>query len=506
MQNDRLPKYTSVHVVSDLHLGGYASATRNFRIFRETDALAWFIRSLARNEQGRVALVLNGDIVDYLADPAAVYFDWENAVAKLQRAVTDPEQRAVWEALRDFVESGHGDLVLVLGNHDLELALPDPQQYLLHFLSDGQHARRSRVIFATDGAGFSCRVGDERVLCVHGNEVDPWNAIDYGRLSLIRRALARGSKERNHDVLHGWIPNAGTQMVIDHLNHEKRKYQWLDLLKPEDEATAMIAAAWKSLPGLKTFAAVMREKGRTAKLLAQGFLSGGDAQHEERDPMLPIAPDFAAPARAADALIRDALERLGQDAVPAHIAEQEEQQEFLLSFAELQQVARGAKLRFWPNNLRDTLRETLADDKTFEPDTVDDTFRELDVLCAPEIDFLIAGHTHLHRALQRTRCSGYYFNSGSWIRLLQVPLAALEDAAFEELRSRLDNGSLEALEQPIATSRGPVSLLRPTRTVVTIEQDERGVSGMLQTVEPDHGSWQLRPVDRTRFTRQRAKA
>ena len=241
MSIDDLPAYQAVYVVSDLHLGGYSAnygdQLRDYRIFRESKALAGFVNLLAAPEEkvrdrkgyrwqaGPIALVLNGDIVDFLADEKATYFDWLNAVDKLKSAMADAEQKVVWEALRAFVGSGRGDLVLVLGNHDLELALPEPQAHLQHYLSGGDPVQRGRVVFAMDGAGFSCTVGGKRVLCLHGNEADPWNAIDYGRLSLIRRALARGSIERNHKVLRQWIPNAGTQMVIEYMNRVKRQYQ-----------------------------------------------------------------------------------------------------------------------------------------------------------------------------------------------------------------------------------------------------------------------------------------
>ncbi len=51
MQRDLLPNYAAVYVVSDLHLGGFQGEfrkqARNYRIFRETKALAWFVRSLS---------------------------------------------------------------------------------------------------------------------------------------------------------------------------------------------------------------------------------------------------------------------------------------------------------------------------------------------------------------------------------------------------------------------------------------------------------------------------
>ena len=52
----------SVYVISDLHLGGVAPR----QMFGETAALAGFIDGLPA---GRCALVINGDFVDFLAEP-----------------------------------------------------------------------------------------------------------------------------------------------------------------------------------------------------------------------------------------------------------------------------------------------------------------------------------------------------------------------------------------------------------------------------------------------------
>ena len=73
-------RYGAVYVVSDLHLGGFettvklddgSEVVRDLRTFFEAKALAWLlseVESRARVESSqRVALVLNGDIVDFLA-------------------------------------------------------------------------------------------------------------------------------------------------------------------------------------------------------------------------------------------------------------------------------------------------------------------------------------------------------------------------------------------------------------------------------------------------------
>src|SRR5262249_33820001 len=63
--------------------------------------------------------------------------------------------------------------------------------------------------------------------------------------------------------------------------------------------------------------------------------------------------------------------------------------------------------------LREAL-EHLDHDRSFDPESPDDTFRDLDAMVGAEIDLLLAGHTHLERSLPRSRGRGHYFNSGTW--------------------------------------------------------------------------------------------
>jgi UDP-2,3-diacylglucosamine pyrophosphatase LpxH len=513
MLEQLLPSYDAVYVVSDLHMGGfdgtYRGETRDYRIFRESNALSWLIGWLAeparRQEHARIALVINGDVVDYLAEEQPKYFDWQAALQKLEAMIGDREQKPVWEALRAFVASGNGDLVLVLGNHDLELALLEPQLKLRDYLTAGNPDHRGRVVFAMDGTGFACQVNGRSVLCVHGNEVDPWNAIDYSRLAMIRRALVRGSLERDRRSLAEWIPNPGTQMVIDYMNGIKRQYQWIDLLKPEEEASAMVSAAIADSPRLRTFADVMRKQKVNAWKVGHGFMGGtavDDAMDEETS--LPVLPRQApATPQEMAGILSDGVEALARGVHPLDLVDAPDE-DFLLSLREM--VAKTARLKIWPRSLRDVLRETLADDKTFEPATQDDTFRDLDALCSPEWDFLIAGHTHLHRAIERKPESGRaYFNSGTWIRLAHIPQEALSDELFPEVERRLRNGSMEALEKPLPGRNGEIHLLKTVRTVVKIETDKDAkvrARGKLLTVEGNPGSWRLEGVPGTELPKR----
>jgi hypothetical protein len=95
-------------------------------------------------------------------------------------------------------------------------------------LSDKDAAARGRILLEMSGAGVLMRVANATVLCVHGNEVDDWNVVDYEALRRIGRNSQQGLPVKP------WIPNAGTQLVIEVMNEIKRgNYPFVDLLKPE---------------------------------------------------------------------------------------------------------------------------------------------------------------------------------------------------------------------------------------------------------------------------------
>ena len=73
-----LARFDEVHVVSDLHMGG---APADFQILRETQRLSQFIRWVARQRpEGQVAFVLNGDVLDTLAEKVDGYIAVDDAI------------------------------------------------------------------------------------------------------------------------------------------------------------------------------------------------------------------------------------------------------------------------------------------------------------------------------------------------------------------------------------------------------------------------------------------
>ena len=100
-----------LQVVSDLHLGGPAG----FQIFASGAELAWLADSLRQSPaRGLAALLINGDFIDFLAEPDARAFDPDGGAAKLDRvlAIMRRDLGVDWQAtsalhlnLRGFVNT-----------------------------------------------------------------------------------------------------------------------------------------------------------------------------------------------------------------------------------------------------------------------------------------------------------------------------------------------------------------------------------------------------------------
>src|SRR5262245_32526217 len=96
-----------------------------FQIFGLGDLLQRLIDHLTNESSAKeLALVINGDMDDFLAEASAVYFDPDQAVEKLKHIAEREAFAPVWLALQRFVRTPNRHLVVTLGNHDIELGLP----------------------------------------------------------------------------------------------------------------------------------------------------------------------------------------------------------------------------------------------------------------------------------------------------------------------------------------------------------------------------------------------
>ncbi|WP_245678625.1 metallophosphoesterase [Chondromyces crocatus] len=498
-----------IHVVSDLHLGGIPG----HQIFNQGHALAAVIDHLGREARHRrVGLVLNGDIVDFLAAEGATYLDPLGAVDKLEVIFDDDAFKPVWDALARFVLGPGAVLVLVLGNHDVELALPEVTERLVQRIAGSDEAARSRVRLGMDGSGYACEIGGRRVHCVHGNQVDPWNPVDFAALGKVVRAIEAGEMPPR------WEPNAGTRLVVDVMNDIKLDYAFVDLLKPENVPVpaVLLGLPAKYRTSLFSFARIAVRRLYDQGRLSAGFLGGGIDEGMAMDPIdgqraldiltrpeiwaagtrsgssttaeTPVRPvdwlrqaceDDAAGLRPTDVVLTGGDERLGISRI-------------------LLDRARGRDAR---ESLRDALARYLKDDQSFSFGAEDETFVALDKSVG-EADFLVAGHTHLARMIPRRAASGFYFNSGTWIRLIQLTGSMLTQEGFTPIYDALRAGSLEALDVI-------PQLVMQRRTVVSIWAEGEEVVGELRAAlpapspghDPNEAPWRPEPGTRVRLPR-----
>jgi UDP-2,3-diacylglucosamine pyrophosphatase LpxH len=460
-----MDRFDELHVISDLHLGGDSG----HQIFRGAALLGDFIQALAgRSAERTVALVINGDFIDFLAGNGATYFDPQRAPERLAQIARDFSP--VFEGLRKFVATPNRHLVIVLGNHDIELALPNVQRSLLSAVAgDTDPAARGRVLLSVGGAGFAARVGSAQVVCLHGNEVDPFNITDYETLRRAARDQVYGWSPKP------WIPNAGTKLVIEIMNGIKQSFPFIDLLKPETDAVVplLFALDQASVSRLLDAIQVASRVSWDTLRKASGFLSMSDAsagpplsraELDSFDEQLPMndaslqlsnilrrafeTPRKEEQERFVVALLDRAEERFQQGIDPIRLARTNGDQKlgfFELSGAALR--AGWAQLLNRPESerLRAALRHLLKD-KTFDRQFRDADFERIDEIVPVDVNVVVAGHTHLERKHPR-RSGGTYINTGTWARLMRLTPELLNDATqFSNFYDAVRKPTIEALD------------------------------------------------------------
>ena len=418
------------YVISDLHLGGNYAANDEpgFRLCTQVSRLTAFVDALRRKDTA-TELVINGDLVDFLAEGEGSPPEWtpflsdpDHASRRLERIIA--RDRNFFEALARFLERGHR-LVLLLGNHDLELALPAVRRTLLKTLDV---TGRKDFQFICDGEAYV--VGDS--LIEHGNRYDRWNTVDHDAL---RRLRSWQSRNQPASDAPRFEPPAGSQLVCEVINPIKTTYRFIDLLKPESDVVIPLLMAlepdYRSVLGRlarlstkawrhrMTAAAQPRPDGDIA---AFADLSDGDyelysARGVDRDG---YGGDLAAtPATArgsGETDLRAALERvMGADAETFldRIAEDDISADLggdISSFSEaidrrlglvrLFAAGRGTSFERRLRALLQALR-VLQNDRTFDTavETLPGYLEAASDLAKGGFRFVLFGHTHLRRRI-----------------------------------------------------------------------------------------------------------
>jgi UDP-2,3-diacylglucosamine pyrophosphatase LpxH len=458
--------YSTVYSISDLHLGGSlplelkgrscpvhgdrcdyaADPDRRYQMMSEGAALGDFLRFVGKEaDEGKkpTALVINGDVVDFLAQAPHTQFSPRSGPKKLAEIAVSGSFRPVFEGLRAALQSPHLDVFIAVGNHDIELAL-DPTWGKLVELLGGADGVANRLKRVHAGGALRLVVGDgdnaKTVCFVHGNATDDWNAVDYKQLSRLNASLVKEKKPLPDMPICG-----GTRIVVDVLAATKTGLPFLDvvplttqaliaglLLCSERSKDVPLSGAVKAVAARARSARWTDEDGPdgTVHLLDAGAPSL-EAMRTEEELLnwLSMNPEIE-PAGEAELLVADLV-----TSPWLRIA--------LRSMRKSKSGFGGAAADL-------DVRYLSEEDQNIIASFAD----EADKAC----DILIAGHTHKARSV--TLPSGQrYLNTGTWADLAPVQAADLSDDGFDRL--------IEDWRQPCRMALAARKRLR--RTVARID-------------------------------------
>lgn len=400
----------TLFVISDLHLGGaegfqMCTSEGRRRITRFIDWVAG-----QKCEGNEVQLVLNGDIVDFLAEEdeaggfSAFVTDEKKARRKLTRIAGECE--SVLASLRRFTAAGNR-LTLLIGNHDVELSLPAVRRHFLSLLGEG------RIEYFYDNEAFS--IGP--VLIEHGNRYDGWNMVNHGELRQVRSQLSRGETPSE------FAAQPGSELVARVMNPVKKEFAFVDLLKPETGGVVPILAVLN--PGL------WREVGTAMRQSVTAWYRGRFTEEG-----LPERADYVAAsvsekeATTQDQALPEAL-RNGLDAADAAAAD---------ALPSGSQVGRAKDIAV--AGLLKAFRAWRSKaDLAFNVEHEDDEYLNPAREHAKRFRVVVFGHTHLAKRIDLGN-GALYLNTGTWADVMRIPPAVYEGdeaAGAEALTCFLDD-------------------------------------------------------------------
>ena len=195
-------------IISDLHLGNGGP----YEIFAGQDALPAMLQEIKPDH-----LIINGDGIDFLLDNEPIEgLDEERALRQAQ-AILEHNQD-LFRVMKEIPQ-----LTFRLGNHDVELALPQVQALFLNTLDGCEFSMGDQPTFIEENG--------IRVLLTHGEHKDSSNRVQYSRLL-------------NPKHWHKFRYSAGSHLVKKGLNPLKDAgLRFADLLKPDFEGGFLAAGA-----------------------------------------------------------------------------------------------------------------------------------------------------------------------------------------------------------------------------------------------------------------------
>jgi hypothetical protein len=379
--------------------------------------------------------------------------------------------------LTEFLERGHR-LVVLLGNHDLELALPSVRRTLLDEL---QISGRCDFEFIYDGEAYV--VGD--AIIEHGNQYDAWNRVNH---SSLRKLRSRQSRHSVDAAIGKFIAPPGSRLVSEVINPIKSTYRFVDLLKPETEAVVPLLLALE--PGYrrhiaKLAALCLSHVPASVRATVTGDIASHQSSSESVGGDLAARPSDYSPRshrRPESDALRVLLERMmpGEsskflasidDGVGSDIAASD-------AFSRTLGLVKlfSANRRHLLERRLDALRLAFGvqNRRTFERGTesLPQYLKAAEVLAGRGFHFVIFGHTHLARDVQLGG-GARYLNTGTWADVIRFPAEILRAGNEEKFQKFVADMSTGAVSRWIEFSP----------TYVRLDVDEAGLVSRAELVE-----------------------
>jgi len=381
--------------------------------------LAAFIESVPRrlNSNEMLELVIAGDFVDFLAvEPFLAWTPDPNSARRKLDLVVAGFFAPVFDALRDFVADGHR-LTIMVGNHDVEMALPAVQDALLAQLD----ATPQSIRFVDDGRAY--HIG--RLLIEHGNRYDGANLNDWTGLRAIASAQSRGESPQTELQV-----SAGSRIVEGIVNQLKDRYPFINLLQPAGELLAFLLLSFE--PSLKWQMGMIGQLFQAAvRVVDNRGEQPGKTKYVGYLPTEQLDPELATAYGEAYNMIR----------VPPPVQQVSRSSDWLKLLAQSDSLStildRGEPI---PNDrlhqIRLVMRRLLLDDRSSKWDggtgACGKAAERMLEDSSGSFETVIMGHTHQPRHIGDSM-KAHYINTGAWADVVRVPERLLADDADSEL-------------------------------------------------------------------------
>jgi len=422
--------HNRIVVISDLHLGGTEPAparvmgeAKGSRINSSYAELAEFVDWITADPRP-TELVLNGDIVDFLLDDdvsAGISFieSPTEACARLRRIASDCP---VFDAWGRLVRSGVHCLTLLIGNHDVELSFPAVRACFAQLLGVSVH----RIQFVIDGEALV----RGKVLIEHGNRYDPWNWVDHDGLRHERALQSRGISASTIAKKARFIAPRGSHLVTEIMNKLKGRYRFIDLLKPETEAT--IPLLLKIAPALQL---------GIHAIYGIPLWGGRCVDFFKQDENMQPTDDRRIGSQSS---VTELEQLMGENYSELHWQANLALQIDVGGFDDLltKHVVRAVNqcANVW-DDLKNalvawTLKKANGRDSTIDPKTeLNSYLTAADFLaCEGKFEVVVFGHTHQPKALTLPNSKAKYLNTGTWVDTMRLDgLATISRAALKPI-------------------------------------------------------------------------